>query len=1499
MLQRSKIVLLTLLALVMMVTGARAQYVFVIPQNDGGQVRAALSLEELESCAYNSDVEMLWDVTPGTTVYFDFRPLTGYHFTEIRCVGGLSVDDISVNTDGVYSFVMPDGVSSLSIQVFFEETYIPPTGTDINAENFPDTNFRSWLLAQDYGKDAVITDEEMAKITKIVARGCGIQDLTGIQFFTKLIELDVSNSAEQHPVEDWNRIASIDLSANTKLQTLAFDNNQLTTIDLTPCLDLIKVQIGGNHLTDLDVSANEFLSLLYCEDNQLTTLDLSHNQDLGVLGCMRNQLTMLNVSSNTKLEQLYCENNQITSLNVSNHHKLMILNCNDNQLTLLNVTGCEALYQLYCYNNRIKGEAMDALVNSLPDFSYAYCVVLDLESDTEQNEITEDQIAVAKAKGWSVEGKRGDKYVKLGANNGYDYVDLGLPSGTLWATCNVGANRATDAGDFFAWGDTQGQGNNPSDGYQFSWENYKWCEVSGEETSFTKYCADSSRGKDGYWDGKYELDPEDDAAYVNWGAPWRMPSKAQFEELRSLCSWTETTVGEVNGYEVKGPSGKSIFLPETGWRIDDVLNPGGAYWTRTSDPDDIAGAYFLAWDAQGWHEFGGRLDGQCVRPVTTKDYISPLTFEAVEAGIINIVNPNGLTIEYSTDGTNWTSSNNNPISINVSANDAVQFRGNNSCYWGSGDSGETPTRFTATGQCYVYGNVMSLVHASDFATNTTLNDEFALAYLFTVPSNDFYSFYENNTTILSHVDRELVLPATSVPSSGYMYMFSGCQAMMRAPQLPATTIGEGSYHQLFADCAGMVTGPEILPATTLSMYCYDNMFFGCSSLTEAPVLSATTLSDGCYMGMFTNCISLVEAPELHAMTLTEDCYHRMFEGCASLMKAPDLPAPTLFGQVYGGMFDGCTSLNYVRCLATDLGENVGVYSSVAEWLNNVAETGTFVKAVGMEDWPVGAIDGIPEGWVVIDDMASVPLTFEAIDAGTISAKVDQYTTLEGITIQYKKNNDDWTDVTWNEDIDVDAGDIVLFQGNNTSCANEYGMGFSFVCSNDCYVYGNVMSLLSSAGFPTATTLTDDYAFSCLFSYEWEPNTTIKNHPVKDIVLPATTLSDYCYNSMFYGCEGLTRAPQLPATMMKEYCYNDMFSACTGLTVAPELPAKTLAMGCYTFMFEGCTGLTSAPVLPATTLEEMCYDGIFMNCTALANAPELPATTLVDGCYSEMFMSCESLETAPVLPAKTLADYCYNMMFDGCTSLNSVTCLATDISADGCTNGWLTNVAAEGTFVRAAGMVTDWSIDDSGIPEGWLNGYRVTIPSSGVGTFSAAENVTIPEGLTASYCTTYNSIASTITVANVSGDAILAATGVLIKGTAGESYTLYETTDEAVTVTGNALVAVTVPTHIAATDGDHTYFMLKSGEFICIEDEDSSVKMPANKAYLQIPTDVLTGSQAISLVWDGGTTGIGLNPNPSSTDEDSYYTLDGRRVEHPAHGFFIHRTNKGSKKVYIK
>ena len=194
-----------------------------------------------------------------------------------------------------------------------------------------------------------------------------------------------------------------------------------------------------------------------------------------------------------------------------------------------------------------------------------------------------------------------------------EFVDLGLTSGTLWATTNVGADNPQDIGLFFAWGDTEGH--ELEDGYLFSWENYKWGEVSGYDTYFTKYCSDSSRGKDGFTDGKAELDLEDDAAFVNWGSDWRMPSKQQLDELQNECTWTLTTLGDVQGYNVEGPNGNSIFLPATGWRLDDMLLDGGAYWSRSGTPDDVGGAFYLGWDDWGFYEFGGRCDGQCVRPV--------------------------------------------------------------------------------------------------------------------------------------------------------------------------------------------------------------------------------------------------------------------------------------------------------------------------------------------------------------------------------------------------------------------------------------------------------------------------------------------------------------------------------------------------------------------------------------------------------------------------------------------------------------------------------------------------------------------------------------------------------------------------------------------------------------------------------------------------------------------------------------------------------------------
>ena len=120
--------------------------------------------------------------------------------------------------------------------------------------------------------------------------------------------------------------------------------------------------------------------------------------------------------------------------------------------------------------------------------------------------------------------------------------------------------------------------------------------------------------------------------------------------------------------------------------------------------------------------------------------------------------------------------------------------------------------------------------------------------------------------------------------------------------------------------------------------------------------------------------------------------------------------------------------------------------------------------------------------------------------------------------------------------------------------------------------------------------------------------------------------------------------------MANYCYQTMFSGCTGLTQAPALPATTLATNCYRSMFSGCTGLTQAPALPATNLRSYCYRGMFYGCNSLTPAPALPATTLDTYCYESMFRGCTSLTQVPALPATTLARKCYMWMFYGCSKI---------------------------------------------------------------------------------------------------------------------------------------------------------------------------------------------------------------------------------------------------------
>ena len=283
-----------------------------------------------------------------------------------------------------------------------------------------------------------------------------------------------------------------------------------------------------------------------------------------------------------------------------------------------------------------------------------------------------------------------------------------------------------------------------------------------------------------------------------------------------------------------------------------------------------------------------------------------------------------------------------------------------------------------------------------------------------------------------------------------------------------------------------------------------------------------------------------------------------------------------------------------------------------------------------------------------------PLTLEAAVAGAKvtfkannndAAKAIEYSDDGGKTWKTGNTGGDGVEVTLQN-----VGDKVMFRGNNTTYSSAYDKYNNISCTADCYVYGNIMSLINAENFATLKELpsTGTRTFNQLF-YQ---NTHLKNHPnaAYTLELPATKLTDYCYRGLFWNCTSLVMPPVLPATELKKYCYVFMFEGCTSLATAPELPAATLAQYCYQSMFKGCTSLATAPALPATTLAYFCYYEMFCNCTSLATAPALPVTELNEYCYALMFSGCTSLETTPKLPATELKKSCYADMFNGCTSL---------------------------------------------------------------------------------------------------------------------------------------------------------------------------------------------------------------------------------------------------------
>lgn len=566
-------------------------------------------------------------------------------------------------------------------------------------------------------------------------------------------------------------------------------------------------------------------------------------------------------------------------------------------------------------------------------------------------------------------------------------------------------------------------------------------------------------------------------------------------------------------------------------------------------------------------------------------------------------------VEYSTDGSNWTTWDFSAITLDNG--NKLYLRGNNpngfSLHPNNSSEEKPGNHFAMTGQLSASGNIMSLIYGADFEDKYVIPDSAIFCFYFL-----FGDYGVGNCHALVSVDG-LKLPATTLSLGCYTGMFSGC-SFTKAPELPAMILTTGCYATMFQDCFNLTDAPA-LPATTLADACYNCMFASCTSLTIPPALPSTSLTKGCYGAMFIGCTSLTAAPELPAEILTETCYH--------------------------AMFSGCSSLSYIKMLATDITAD----RCLDYWVENVASTGTFVKnaAAGSD------VDSVaPPGWEIKTNIPSY-LCFTSREDGSTVA----FTPTSDTAFHYEPDLEYSTDGThwaqWDlSAITLNDGEYVYLRGDNPDGFNPFCSRTTignidesnrFSMTGTVALSGNIMSLLDQDDFDNLDTV-PGVCFSFLFCM-----TPIVSAPK----LSATNLGKGCYEFMFGGCDKLTEVPVLPAMVLNDYCYYGMFTECQALTEMPRLPAITLAESCYQGMFAECTSLKTVYDLPATTLAESCYWAMFSGCTSLKNAPALPATKLVLCCYGIMFSGCSNLEHIEMMATDISAVDCLTHWLDNVAS----------------------------------------------------------------------------------------------------------------------------------------------------------------------------------------------------------------------------------------------------------
>ena len=593
-----------------------------------------------------------------------------------------------------------------------------------------------------------------------------------------------------------------------------------------------------------------------------------------------------------------------------------------------------------------------------------------------------------------------------------------------------------------------------------------------------------------------------------------------------------------------------------------------------------------------------------------------------------------------------------------------------------------------------------------------------------------------------------------------------------------------------------------------------NAFYHCVGLSSVNIPNSVT-SIGDYA--FDSCIDLQSVSIPNSVI---SIGRSAFQSCSNLIS---LKLPTQLTSINDWVFNICRSLSFVGIpeSVTTIGENafmsctsltdVSCYAVNPPTANTNAFTGTSIENVTLHV-PAASVDAYKaaEPWsqfkeikaiqplVDSSDPIEIPLTFEAID-GTVTVDIQNYYCSTMPTCQYSIDGGPWTDFYLvNNDCHgigfsncLPAGKIVQLRGEFQGGIGNRNDDYEINCLEDCYVYGNVNSIKKGEAFAEDYSVAEGW-----WGWLFHNNTHLKNHPTKDIVLPATTLTEACYRGLFKGCTGLTRAPKLPATTLAEFCYAGMFMGCTSLTEAPELPATKLEKGCYVKMFEGCTNLK------------------YVKCLA-----------------NENIVAGDEDNYGPHITVN------YN------------------VEDNGTVTSWLkdagTNVTGTKTFIVNESLtitgddpltatVENWGERSvSGIPEGWTLGNLmgetapIIIGKSGKASYCGDKSLDFcfSEEVKAYIATGFDKDEGTIWLTRVKD--VPAGTPVLIKGEANKTYDV-PVTDSQNSYYTNMFVGNTSgeTVQITETDGDLVnYYLSGDGTFKSV---NKSANIGNNKCYLQLP-----------------------------------------------------------------